>query len=216
MSILDKAKARAATPTKTPNKSTTWHLAELDPLNGMLQDLVRLHAQAKQIEGQIEECKAALLVYGDQELVAACVAEGDLPPAPIKIQSVNGQGVSFVVQDRCAQASVSDDQVEELRKLLGEEKAESLLLEDTSFALNQQVLALPMVSTIVESHLERAVEELRGLIGEQADTLIVAKSRRGFVPGTLGRIGEICGRSKSRTASFLRIMASAATRFIKI
>lgn len=218
MSLLKNAKARAPKKEAASKKETVWTLPANDPLNAAVTECVKLSAESKAIEGKLNVYKNQLKVVGQRNYVETYTTRGSSPETPMLIQNGSGESVTYIVQDRSSQYGVKEDQLDALRDLLGADAAERLTYEETTFKLSRDVLALPGVLEAIDKALTRVKERLvesKVLTDEQGDLLVEAESKTAFRPGTLDRMVEICGRDSVKMASFLDIMGSSATRYVK-
>jgi hypothetical protein len=219
MGIMNKAKEKATKPEAKKDSGSTWLLDREDPLNAVVADLVKLDRERTAIEGKIDQHLTALVQFGRRRLAHEYSTQGKKPGMPITIQNSEGHQVTFVVTDKSGSAAVKDDQVESLARILGEDGAQALLYEETTYKLNQQVLSLPGVFDGVEKALEAAVKKLHKagkLTEEQSEAIIEADRKRTFTPKLLDRVPEICGRDTARTAEFLGALGSSLSTFIKV
>ena len=129
-----------------------------------------------------------------------------------------------MVQDRGHLHKVTDEQVTALTELLGEDAAGELVYEGGDFKFDTSIMsqtAGKTGGTVQDVVAEALTETLTALVTskklsqEQADGLIAFTAERRFKPQILSRAVSVCGRSKGKLASFLDILGSAVTRYVK-
>jgi hypothetical protein len=218
MSIFAKAKAKAAAaPASAKKKSTTWVVTDA-ALSEAIKELVELEAKAKVNATAQTRLKTALLRYAEEHFVQDYVREEKLPEAPMLIANQAGDSVNFVFQDRSGQYGVSPEQEKDLKELLGEDKVNEILYEETRFAFNRVIMGIPGVMDCLAKHLEACRDELlqsKVLTPEQADELIDVQAKRTVRSGVLDTLTQVCGRDSTRLRDFLRYIGSCAVRYIK-
>lgn len=213
-----KAKKTETKKPKSKKKATTWVAGDPngDKVAGAVHEMVELTAQKKAIEAKMGAHKTIVLKFAHQRFFEAFADLGVFPETPMVVQNSDGEKVTYVVQDRSAQYGVKDEQMEALISLLGQDAAENLVAEETTFKFAREPMMRPEVQEILEKHLESAITEMHesGALNEDEDLLDV-DVRKAFKPGTLQRIAQICGRDTNRMAQFIDIMGSSAVRYVK-
>jgi len=216
------AKAASKTVVKDTKKKTKtiWGLSgdESVKIGIAVHELIAQQAIVKAAEAKMELPKTLVKNYANRQLVAAVASLGVLPETPMVIQNSDGEVVTFVLQDRSSQYAAKDEQLDDLRGLLGEDRANDLVGEETTIGFNRVVMSAEGVSEVVERHLEAAVGELVSsgvLTDEQAAELIEVNVARRFKPGTVGRAGMLCGKDTVKVGQFFDALGSSAVRYIK-
>lgn len=218
MSIFAKAKEKAAaTPSSAKKKATTWTVA--DPaLSEAVKELVELEGRAKMIATSQARLKNALLKFAEDQFVQDYVRDEKAPDAPLVVANTDGDHVNFVFQDRGGQYGVTPEQEKDLVELLGKDKVDEILYEETRFSFNRVLMGVPGVMDCLGKHLEACRDELLStklLTVEQADSLIDVQTKRTVRHGVFDRLTQICGRDTTRLRDFLRFIGSCAVRYIK-
>jgi len=218
MSIFAKAKAKtAAAPAKT-KKSTVWQLNEA-ALREAVTELVRSEADRKALETRQAHLKTVLLRAADELFAADYVRMEKSPDAPmLLVNPETGDSVNFVFQDRSGQYGLSAEQENDLKELLGEDRLNDLVYEESRFAFNRVIMGIPGVMDCLAKHLEACRGELleRGVLSEdQADELLDVTTKRTLRPGTLDSVTSHVGRDVTRFKKFLQFIGSCAVRYIK-
>lgn len=209
------------TPTARKQKGSAWSVGDpnAEAIAKAVKQLVALEAEKKTVEAKMNIFKTQVKRYAEESFVRDYVALGCCPDSPMTVQNSDGEKVTFVVQDRGSQYGIKDDQKEALVDLLGENAAEDLLYEETSFGFSREVLSLPGVQEVIEKHLVNAMEELQKsnvLSEEQVGELLTVKNTVTLKPNTLQRLTSICGKDVTRVKQFLEIVGSSITRYIKV
>ena len=221
MSMFAKAAAKSAETTSSkPKKCTTWVVGDPagDQVGKAIHELCELSAQEKAIAAKKKLFATVVSKHAKENYVRDFCELGVSPDTPMTVQNADGEKVTYVVQDRGGQYNVKEEQIDGMKQLLGADLAESLLYTETTFGFDRTVFAVEGVAEAVEKALTACVGMLvdSGTISsEQADSLITAKSKTSFKPGTLDRAAEFCGRDTTRLAQFLDLMGSSCTRYIK-
>lgn len=216
------AKAKSAEAPAKVKKSTTWVAGDPtgNAVAGAVHELVTLSAQAKAIEAKMGVHKTIVKKYAEDKFLEHFADVGVSPETPMVVQNSDGEKVTFVVQDRSSQYNVKPEQVTALTQLLGEDAANALLYEETTFSFSRDILALPGVMAVVEKALEGAVKELTGgkkpvLSSDDAERLLDVETKTAFKPGTVDRISLICGKDTGKMKQFLEAMGSSCCRYVK-
>jgi len=217
--MLAAAKQREVTGEKKKKpEPTVWKLARRHPLGRSIDEVVRLNDLVKDCNKQLAEHKAALKEFGDERLIKSCVADRALPSSPMFIQNADGVALNYVTNDCCGSSGLASGEVDELETLLGVDKVRGMICEQTEYSLDDGVMKLPGVAEVVDRHLTAARNELVNtgvLKADQGERLVKASTFTGLKRGTLDRLPEIAGRSKSRLKIFLSIIGATFKRYIK-
>lgn len=223
MGLFAKAQASKASDSPKKSKGVAWFAGDPqgDAVAKSVKELVRLNAEAKAVEAKMGIHKTVVKKFAEDRFVNAHATDGVGPETPMIIQTMDGEKVTYVVQDRSGQYAVKDEQKEALSQLLGPDAVDNLLYDEVSFGFNRIIMSIPGVQDAVEKALEGAIKKLTAgpkpvLSAEQADALIEADQKTAFKPGTLDRLSQIAGRDANRVKQFLEIMGSSATRYIKV
>jgi hypothetical protein len=219
--LFAKAAAKAAdkAAAKPKKKETVWAVGPADAgLGKAVKDYVRIENEIKALETKANVLKGLIKDEGSSRFVQDYAELGVHPETPMRLMNDEGESATFVVQDRGSQYGLKEGQIEQLIGLLGEDAAKNEIYEETTFAFNREVLAVPGVLEEIGKALERAQKKLvesEVLKEEQAELLLDAKTKTAFKPGVLQRLGMICGRDVVRMESFLEIAGSSITRYAK-
>ena len=217
------AKAAAKTKEATGNgsktkKNTTWTVGDPagDQVGKAVHELVVLSAQEKAIKAKKALFETTVKNYAERRFVEDYADLGVFPETPLLVVNTEGEKVTFVVQDRSAQYKVKPEQKEALVQLMGEDAAQDLLYEEVGLKFNRLTMAKPGVAEAIEKALEQAITKLMkaGKLSEE-DELVEADVKESFKPGTLDRLGILCGSDTTKMKAFLEAMGSSAVRYIK-
>lgn len=204
--------------TGSKRKNTTWRCGdpEGDQVAKAVHALVELSAQEKAIKAKKKLSETVVKNFAERNFIEDYADLGVPPETPLQVVNDDGEKVSLIVQDRSAQYKVKPEQKEALIQLLGKDAAEDLVYEEVGLKFNRLTLAKPGVAEAVEKALEACIAKLlkSGKLDEE-DELVEAEVKESFKPGTLDRLGIICGRDTSKMKAFLEAMGSSAVRYIK-
>jgi len=219
MGLFSKAAAKVVEKPKA-SKGTVWLVGE--DVAPAVKEFVKLKGEVKVLEARTNVHKEVLKTEGTSRFCAAYAAVGLRPETPMVLQTVGGEKVTYVVQDKSSQHAVSAEQQGQLAAVLGEDAANDILYTDVQFSFNRTVMSLPGVMEAVEAALEKAIKNMVSpkegkpvLTEEQAEMLLDVDSRTAFKPGTLDRLGEICGRDVVRIEQVLEAAGSSFTRYVQ-
>jgi hypothetical protein len=211
-------KAKVEVGATKATKNTTWVAGdpEGDQVGKAVHKLVELSTQVKALEGQMSMHETVVKDFALRQFVNHIADVGVLPETPNYVQNSLGEKVTFITQDRSTQYKVKPEQKEALAALVGEDVAALLTYQETTFKFNREVMAKPGVIEAVEKALEAVDKKLRaaGKLTDE-DVLVDADVREAFKPGTVGRVGIICGKDTTKIRGFLDAMNSSFTRFLK-
>lgn len=218
--------AKAAAKTKeatggnggSKKKNTTWSVGDPagDQVGKAVHELVVLSAEEKAIKAKKALFETTVSNYAERRFVEDYADLGVFPETPLCVVNADGEKVTYVVQDRSAQYRVKPEQKEALIQLMGEDAAADLLYEEVGLKFNRLVMAKPGVADAVEKALEQCITKLMkaGKLTEE-DELVEADVKESFKPGTLDRLGILCGSDTTKMKAFLEAMGSSAVRYIK-
>lgn len=220
MGLFAKAaeKSKAATTTAKATKSTTWAVGdpEGDQVGKAVHELKVLSAQIKATEAKMALHETVVSNFAQRRFIEDFAGTGVFPETPMCVVNSDGEKVTYVVQDRSSQYKVKPEQKEALVQLIGADAAANLLYEETALKFNREALAKPGVAEAIEKALDAAIKKLvaAGKLSED-DEVIAADVKESFKPGTLERLGIICGQDTVKMKAFLEAMGSSAVRYIK-
>jgi len=222
MSVFTKAKDKVASSKLQPSKkATVWQIAdanEATALNSAIHEIVTLHADVKAITAKQNIYKSQVKKHAEDCYLRAYADRGVAPDSPMQLVNNDGEKVIYVVQERCAQSKVKDEQVEQLDLLLGEDAAKAILFENSVFKFNNTLLAKAGVMDAVGSALESAFEglvESGCLTAAEASNVLEVDEFVAFKPGTTNRLADVCGRDTQKMKNLLDVMGSASVRYVK-
>lgn len=220
MSLFKAAAAKtAAKPTTSKaKKSTTWLTGgenHKDVANA-IHELTALDTQRKAIETKSGVFKAIILKHAKGLFYRDYAHAGVFPETPMVVQNQDGEKATFVVQDRSAQYKVKDDQKDALIDVLGEDAASEMLVEETSFSFDREIMLRDGVMELVDAALSAVQEQLlEANILAEGESLIGAETKTSFRPGTLDKLALICGKDTTKMAAVVSAMGSSATMYVK-
>lgn len=226
MSLLKKAVSKAAAaPATQKSKGTVWRISALakPEESAVLQEAVtklqQLHGEVKSRETEMGMLKSTLKEFANAQLVQHVASHESMPEPALKVVCDSGASVTFVVQDRMKQQSVSDEQLVQLNGLVGEDVASRMVVTATDFSLNSDLLENEEIADVVGNALEAAVAELvaKNLCSQEiAESLVECTVSRRFKHGLLDRLTEFTGKDVSRVESVLDVMGGSVVRYVKV
>lgn len=220
MGMFSKAteKAKVATTGTTTKKNTTWTAGDpdADAVGKAVHELVAIATQVKALEGKMALHETIVKDYALRRYVDHIAEVGVLPETPTYVGNALGEKITYITQDRSSQYKVKPEQKEALEQLMGADAAEALTYTEVTFKFNRDVMAKPGVAEAIEKAMESVDKKLRanGLLASD-DVLVEADVKEAFKPGTLERIGIICGADTTKIRSFLEAMGSSFVRYLK-
>ena len=200
VNFFNKAKVAApATPAKK-TKATVW-VADgsgdktLEGIEADVSTIISAHASMETFKNQKAQAAGRVLKYATSRFIEDFARVGVLPETPMSVGNRKGEDVTYVVQDKTASAKVSDEQIGGLVELLGEDAANAILIEETGYSFDSDILAQDGVSEALSAAIEATVAAGK-LTPEQAEGLVKATTVRKVKAGTLARLADVCGKNR--------------------
>lgn len=208
------AKAAATTTVAAGKKKDERELiVPPDPtVRKAIDDFVAAKQKMKDGESEKKVADAVASPYYRKEFIGRFAAAG-VQPEKLFFKGEQ-QEVQLISQDRGGVTDVSDEQLQTLKTLLGEKKAEGLIEEFTQFSLDEDILNLPGVADILSGAIDQLVSK-KVLSQEQADKLLVPKARRIVKKGTVDRLAQICDSDAELMGAVTDALGSNFTIYIK-
>jgi hypothetical protein len=125
-----------------------------------------------------------------------------------------GNTVTLVIQDRGELYKASPEQVETIAAIVGEDKVEAIVKEDTTFSFDNDILEKPGVM----DKLGHAIAELvtSGTISEtDGENILVATPRTTIRKGVVDDLAQLCGKDPILMEQLLAAVGSHSSQFIK-
>ncbi len=220
--LFNKTKTKAvAAPKESTKQPTVWLVGNTEatkPVATALVEFVNQSHEIKTLQAKQELFGNVVQKYAEGQYADAYAANGVSPDTPMTIQNPDGVKATFVMQDRGAQYGLKPAQLDQLNDLLGADAVQNLIYEHTSFGFNGVILAIPGVLEAVEKSLEKTFKNLvdsETLTQDQCDQLLKAETKTALKPGTLSRLGMICGKDSIKISQFIDTIGSSATRYMK-
>ncbi len=187
-----------------------------------ISTLNRCNEATRAQERLFRAARPAILEHAESWWLARLL-DGTLPDVPVKFRNpVNGDTVSWVVQDRTASADIDPAAAAELRELLGA-KARGAVREETVYSFDAEVLAAPLadgsgtvhdlVGEAIAAALKKAVRAKR-ITQDQADQLVFKVTRRRLDPGFVKKLPKHAGDLETLRRC-VRLLGSALVRFVR-
>jgi hypothetical protein len=230
--LFARAKSGAATAPKKKAKGTTIVLPkDLDKegnltgesrlLHEAVADAIRAKADEAAANGRYTAAVSLLKEYGTTSWCELYAKQCIQPETPVTIQNHKGQQVTYVVQDKCGQNAICQEQIELLQALLGEEGANELINECEAYGFNPDVMKQNTlvegmtVQDIVFEVVSNAIIGHEALTDDQKAELITSKVKTYLKKGTVAKLAQYCGAKSSAIAAFLECAGSAIVRYVK-
>lgn len=215
------AKAVEAAPPKEKKarKQTTWVLAPGEnaeaaalsqDIHSILEDKSVMDARkTTMVQAMSRVCKFALASFCND-----VATNGYLPETPMSVSNAAGESVTFVVQDKCGTAALTEEAKAALEDLLGEEAAAELIEVQTDFVFNNDLLAEDGVQEALSEAFQGLVAKGK-LTEEQAGALITAKTVTRVKKGTVQELGNICGKNKVLLQQIMGALNGPIVTYVK-
>lgn len=205
-------------PSTGSKKGTKWVTGDPDgdAVAKAIHEMVKIAAEEKALKGKKSMHETILKKEALRRFIEHIAEVGVSPDTPMHLMNTDGEKVSYIVQDRSGQYKVKPEQKEALEQILGAEATEDLLYEQISFSFNREAMMKPGVAEAVEKALEAVDKKLRasGKLSDE-DVLVDADVKEAFKPGTIDRVGIICGSDTTKIRNFLEAAGPNCTRYIK-
>lgn len=219
--LFAKAAAAPATDKGKKKTETVWRLSgesnkDQLALEGAITEFIANKRAESEAKTQKKRQADQLAAYSEGQFVAEFAAKGVSPETPMKLTNSKGESVTYVVQDKTATANITEEQVQAVEAILGEDGASKVILRQNVFSLNPEVLTpekLEPVGAAISEALGKLVE--KGVLkAEELGELIKHDARIRFIPGLVAQLGTVCGKDASRIEGMLEAMGSACPRYM--
>ena len=194
-------------------------------LNEAVDIAIKAKREMDAAKGRLGAAVGLLSTHAEEAWCATYATGSVKPPTPVTIQNHDGSKATYVVQDKCGQNHIDDDQIELLGILLGTEVATELVetRETYSFdpAVMEQAAEGPRarkdetVQDVIFGIVSDAIGKSTKLSDDQKTDLIVSVTKKYMKKNTLPRLAELCGSNVGKIQSFLQAAGSAIVRYIK-
>lgn len=231
--LFKQAAKKASKETKKKPKGTVIELPiELDPqdktltgesakLHKAVTDLIKGAAEYSAAKNKMNVAKGTLGRFAHPEISRRIAGTGTVPPGPIKFVDHKGQQVTYVIQDKSGQYPLKDDQIEELRELLGDEKADEVMETQEVYAFDNKVMDEPLedgegtVSDVIFEIVSRAISRNTRLTDDQKERLIRQDEKTKLIPRFPETAAMHCGKDAARIEDAFDILSSQVVRYLK-
>lgn len=201
------------TVTKATKKKGDVVVVEDEAVATSINEFVAADAKVKQAKADQEVAKGVVTPFCREEFLRRFASDGRIPET-LKFRTKDGNQVTFVVQDRGELYGASDEQVQLLTGLLGEERAEKVILRDMTFEFNNEILNKPGVMEALGAAIS-AMAESGTITQTEAGNLLVAKSRTTVRKGTLEDLARLCNSDPDVMAQLMEGLGSHTVAYIK-
>lgn len=195
-------------------------------LNEAVSIAITAKAEMDAAKGRLGAALDCLKGHAEEAWCATYAENGVQPETPVVIMNHKGETLTLVVQDKCGQNPINDDQLELLGVLLGTEVAASLTEEIAKFgfdpntmkeaAAGEKVKEGETVQDVIFEIVSAAVSKCSKLSDEQKENLFTHEAKTYIKRNTLPRLAELCGSNVGKIQSFLQAAGSAIVRYMKV
>jgi hypothetical protein len=192
-------------------------------LNNAVTNAIAADAEAKAATTKLNLAKQRLLSHAQQRVVELYAQAGVLPPTPVSVVNHNGESVTYVMADKSQQNPISKEQVELFKELLGDDGANSVIHEKTTFFFDVATMEEKAANAEDKTVFDIVVEAINKVMAaeprlseEQKASLIKSTCKTYLKENTLSRIATICGADSARIAQFYDAAGTACVRSIKV
>jgi len=200
-------------------------IGESKLLNEAITAALKAKTEMDAAKGRLAAAKGSLNDYVTDAWCEVYAKNGVQPETPVTITNHKGESLTYVVQDKCGQNAITEEQQELLEILLGEEVAATLVETKEVYGFDPAVMAEQAggekasegdtVQDVVFEIVSAAVMKNPKLTDEQKEGLFTHQSKMHLRKNTLPRLGEICGSNVGRIVSFVQAAGSAIVRYLK-
>lgn len=202
----------ASTATVAPKKGDGEIIIPSDPaIRKAIDDFVIAKEAIKTGESDKQVAGGVALPWIKREYLKVFATNG-FKPDKFKVKG-DQEEVLLLSQER-SQYNITDEQLETLKAILGEKKAEQILVESTDFAFDSTILNKEGVIDILSAAIDRAVTEGK-LTNEEGDKLLVSKPRRTIKVGTVDRLPIICDNDVDVMEQVADALGSTLTMYLR-
>lgn len=195
-------------------------------LNEAITTAIAAKAEMDAAKGRLGAAVGAVHEYAEEAWCATYAENGVQPETPVVIMNHKGETLTLVVQDKCGQNPINEEQIELLGVLLGTEVAASLTEEVEKYGFDPAVMKEvaggekakdgETVQDVVFEIVSAAIARNPKLTDEQKEGLITQEAKMYLKRNTLPRLAELCGSNVGKIQSFLQAAGSAIVRYLKI
>lgn len=178
--------------------------------------------QIKALEIMRDHQKAIIKPIADAFYVEMLADLGEIPDGTMRLATVAGDSVTYVVQDRTDKHEVKEEDVEALDGLIDPGDVVGLYWVRREFAFDRDVMLERARHGTVQDVVDAALTEVfdrfkrNGLISaSQRQRLIVCRATRSFRPGLVANLAKLCKRSSTLLGRLLDAVGGASVRFVK-
>lgn len=196
---------------KPSAKGTTLAIPEDAPrkFHEAVGVLIKAAAQLKAAGDQKATAKEVLQPLVEELLCQVWCEVGKLPERPVSVQNDQGQRITLVLSDKTRGAALSQEQIEQLRKLTGG-RIDSWLEEQEEYQFDSTTLAEPGVREKVQKALARS-----GLSKAQLERLLVCRRRTCLKRSIINELPRLVDGDPGRLQEALEVLGSAVGRYLK-
>lgn len=210
------AASKASKPATKGGKKKNDNIVQVEDqeVADAIDEFVEANSRKKQAEADQEVAKSVAVPYCRSEFLKQFAEQGRKPDNSPKFRTPEGNTVTFVTQDRGERYNVSDEQMETLQALLGEEKIEQIIIRDMTFKFNNDILNKDGVMDALGAKIGELVAD--GVITEnEAGALLQADPRTTVRKGALDDLARLCDNDPDQMESVMAALGSHVSNYIK-
>lgn len=174
---------------------------------------------------QFNEAKRTIKEAESKKKTAKAVADGWAKTYFLKLFASTGRKpetfwvagaktrAQFIAQDRAGVNDFGNENYELLKTLVGEKRAEAMVLEFTQFSLNDEILNMPGVVDKLSAAIESIPDDI--LSPAQKEALLVPAARRLIRDGVIDDLPKICDGDAEKMALVVDALGSNLTVYLK-
>lgn len=183
-------------------------------------------AEMDAAKGRLGSAVGILHAHAEEAWCAQYAGQGTQPETPVIIQNHLGESLTFVVQDKCGQNSVTEEQIELLGILLGEEVTAGLIETKEVYGFNPDTMkqiaegdkatGKETVQDVIFKTISDTIGKSTKLSDDQKAEIFTHVSKTYVKKNTLPRLAELCGSNVGKIEGFLQAAGSAIVRYLKV
>ena len=183
-----------------------------DSVRQAIDDLAEAKGRKKEAETDEKAAQQVASAWCRQKWISM-FAEKGTKPDNFKVKGVKTVG-HYLIQSRCGNYNVTDEQFTAIKAVVGDETAEQLVSETTKYAINEDILNKEGVANAISTALEGLVK--KGILkADELERLIEAKPKRVFKDNVAEQVATLCGNDKEKMTLFIDALGSNITAYVK-
>lgn len=153
-----------------------------------IDKLIAAKKACKEAESKVKVAKGESEPWA-REYFLKRLAETGVQPETFWVKGITEEA-QFIAQDRSGVNDFSDQKFKMLKSVLGDKRAESMVVELTEFSLNSTILSKPGVPAALSQAIMSIPNEV--MSPEDKGKLLIGTARRLLKEGTVANLPRIC------------------------